>query len=527
MSKRLLFALAPALAIVALLLASNGVAQITTSDTCQCYKNSFSDYAPFGVPDFDQKQSNWFIMTGPPPVQKWTHCGPVALANCLWWYDSKYDTCQPPPNICNSYHLLDPFGHWDDHDAQNVIPFVDSLAKYARTNIAGSGTNVFDLASGAQAWLDSTHVSTYYTVRVQPVDPVFGYDWIRAQVVASQNVILLIGFWQESMTGYCERIGGHYVTVAGTSTDPLDSALCISDPYFDNSEPLAHAPSIHNDAQYISGPHGTRYHDHYQVSPLTCMMFPPQQFRAQLTGYPVNAGSALFFAGLNNFDPAVPSQNPTGTPIHAVLEYTIVICPITPDTDNDGIPDQLDNCPDKYNPDQSDGDADGIGDVCDNCSHIYNPNQSDVDADGVGNVCDNCPKVFNPDQLDTDGDLIGDACDNCPLISNTTQTDTDVDGVGDACDNCPNNYNPDQKDTDHNGVGDACCCVGNRGNVNMIGIIDLGDLSALVSFLTSGGYVPPCPEAANVNGFGIVDLADLSSLVSFLTGGGFVLIPCP
>jgi hypothetical protein len=36
------------------------------------------------------------------------------------------------------------------------------------------------------------------------------------------------------------------------------------------------------------------------------------------------------------------------------------------DMDNDGIEDFLDNCPQKYNPDQSDVDKDGLGDVCDN-----------------------------------------------------------------------------------------------------------------------------------------------------------------
>ena len=36
-----------------------------------------------------------------------------------------------------------------------------------------------------------------------------------------------------------------------------------------------------------------------------------------------------------------------------------------PDTDEDGIPDYYDNCPNTYNPDQEDSDDDGIGDVCD------------------------------------------------------------------------------------------------------------------------------------------------------------------
>ncbi len=71
------------------------------------------------------------------------------------------------------------------------------------------------------------------------------------------------------------------------------------------------------------------------------------------------------------------------------------------------------------------------------------------------------------------------------------------------------------------------CCVGKRGNVNMVGAVDLGDLSALVSYLTGGGYILPCLTAANVNGVGAVDLGDLSALVSYLTGGGYVLQNCP
>jgi glucose/arabinose dehydrogenase len=73
----------------------------------------------------------------------------------------------------------------------------------------------------------------------------------------------------------------------------------------------------------------------------------------------------------------------------------------------------------------------------------------------------------------------------------------------------------------------AACCVGKRGNVNLSGTVDLGDLSALVSYLTGGGYAIPCPTSADVNGAGGVNLADLSALASYLTGGGFALINCP
>ena len=59
-----------------------------------------------------------------------------------------------------------------------------------------------------------------------------------------------------------------------------------------------------------------------------------------------------------------------------------------PDSDGDGVPDGVDNCPTVYNPDQTDVDGDSIGDVCDNCPIDYNPGQTDEDHDGIGDVCE-------------------------------------------------------------------------------------------------------------------------------------------
>jgi hypothetical protein len=75
--------------------------------------------------------------------------------------------------------------------------------------------------------------------------------------------------------------------------------------------------------------------------------------------------------------------------------------------------------------------------------------------------------------------------------------------------------------------GGLSCCVGKRGNVNGQGIVELADLSALVSYLTGGTYVPPCPESTDVDGNGKVELRDLSALINYLTGGGYVLPSCP
>ena len=58
------------------------------------------------------------------------------------------------------------------------------------------------------------------------------------------------------------------------------------------------------------------------------------------------------------------------------------------DTDADGVPDRLDNCPLTSNPDQADADLDGVGDACDNCRTTPNPDQADADLDGVGDVCE-------------------------------------------------------------------------------------------------------------------------------------------
>ncbi len=73
------------------------------------------------------------------------------------------------------------------------------------------------------------------------------------------------------------------------------------------------------------------------------------------------------------------------------------------------------------------------------------------------------------------------------------------------------------------------CCWGIRGNVNSdwTQAIDLGDLSALVAYLTTGNtFFVPCLEEANINGAGTIDLGDLSYLVSYLTGAISPPPPC-
>jgi hypothetical protein len=140
------------------------------------------------------------------------------------------------------------------------------------------------------------------------------------------------------------------------------------------------------------------------------------------------------------------------------------------DRDGDHVPDEIDNCPNDYNPDQSDYNSDGIGDRCDVCSTATGGPDDDDDGDGIPNECDACDnrlpddnhdgvpdaceqlndggtQVINPidggcpmceacakgPAHDEDGDLIADACDPCAIDPGVT-IDVDMDGVGDTCD---------------------------------------------------------------------------------------------
>ncbi len=188
------------------------------------------------------------------------------------------------------------------------------------------------------------------------------------------------------------------------------------------------------------------------------------------------------------------------------------------DGDSDGIADVCDNCPENYNPIQEDIDNDNIGDVCDNCPIYYNPGQENADGDENGDVCDNCIDDYNPDQLDTDDDNLGDVCDNCPNNFNPSQEDIDSDNVGDSCDNCIDIYNPDQQDSDGDNIGDACDYV--CGDADGDGIINIFDVTFIISYLYLDGPPPDPLEAGDANGDGTINIFDVSHLISYLYMGG-------
>ena len=252
------------------------------TQTTLYFKPSYADYAPSGVPDFDQKQwgaRNW---TNPfPPVNTWSYCGPVAVANSLWWLDSEYEPNPiPPPTINDGFPLVTAYGHWDDHAPQNVQPLVDDLAFLMDTNgqrfgplppHQHCGTEVHEMTNALNEYIYRQGLDWKFYVHLQKAPD---FPWIEGEIKKCQDVVLLLGFWQfNPYTQQWVRVGGHYVTCAGV--DSTNMMLAVSDPYIDGAEmglcpgmvlpppPHPHTgipETLHNDALYVS-------HDFYQVGP--------------------------------------------------------------------------------------------------------------------------------------------------------------------------------------------------------------------------------------------------------------------
>jgi len=138
-------------------------AEEVTPPSSWYWKPAQVDYAPSGVPDFDQRQVGTYQWKD--QMDAWSHCGPVAVANSLWWLDSEFEP-NPirPPIINDGFPLVQTYGQWDDHDPLNVPWLVEHLAFLMdtdgrRTGLVHSGTNVHDMEAGLAHYLSWTGVN--------------------------------------------------------------------------------------------------------------------------------------------------------------------------------------------------------------------------------------------------------------------------------------------------------------------------------------------------------------------------------
>ncbi len=149
-----------------------------------------------------------------------------------------------------------------------------------------------------------------------------------------------------------------------------------------------------------------------------------------------------FVANSNDCDDTNPFINPGALEVAGDgIDQNCDGSDLIVDQDMDGFPDNFDNCPENFNPNQEDADMDGVGDICDNCVNVANPDQAipvywlDLDGDGYGdstfvNSCDGGQGLFlaeelvgingdcndnnaniNPDAIEIANDLIDQNCD--------------------------------------------------------------------------------------------------------------------
>lgn len=129
--------------------------------------------------------------------------------------------------------------------------------------------------------------------------------------------------------------------------------------------------------------------------------------------------------------------------------------PCKRDKDNDGVPDDMDTCPDEPGTSKTKGcpdrDQDGISDKNDKCPDEAGTSLTggcpDTDGDTILDKDDECPTEKGLAAFkgcpDTDGDGIADKEDECPNEIGTLENkgcpviDTDKDGVADKEDKCP------------------------------------------------------------------------------------------
>ncbi len=157
-----------------------------------------------------------------------------------------------------------------------------------------------------------------------------------------------------------------------------------------------------------------------------------------------------------------------------------------PDADLDGIADNKDGCPEvagtaKFNG-CPDSDDDGVADHQDNCPNTPGIRRfrgcPDTDEDGIADPVDICPTIAGVEALDgcpdADMDGVTDADDACPQLAGVKEAngcpDADLDGVIDPNDKCPE-IPGDAKfsgcpDADGDGIGDGDdACPSNAGPI--------------------------------------------------------------
>jgi hypothetical protein len=282
-----------------------------------CLRVGFPDYAPHGSPDFDMRQDAW---RWPPDGEdfQWTHSGPAAAADQLWYFDSEATFVLGHP-----YALVTSYGAWGDHDPQNVPPLITDLAGELQTGRLG--TSLEDMVAGLESYIAKKGVAHDFTVFYEkgPTE-----RWMLEESANHEVVILLLGFWQQD-GGEWVRVGGHWVAVC--CLDLIDRYLDLADPFLDRAAfghpgwaygPLPIDPTIHNDAINIS-------HDRYYfaVTSVPGAYWGPAEYAGdELAKVLTNSLGQNFAADLEQYR----GDYADTSPVHVAADYAVVFRPLSP-----------------------------------------------------------------------------------------------------------------------------------------------------------------------------------------------------
>lgn len=168
-----------------------------------------------------------------------------------------------------------------------------------------------------------------------------------------------------------------------------------------------------------------------------------------------------------------------------------------PDFDGDNVGTN-DNCPDTYNPTQSDYNSDGDGDACD----------PDDDSDGVMDGFDTCPQGVLSWTSETITDHDGDGCKD----TTDEDLDDDNDGIPDMTDSCPIGITGASYDLDGDGCKDVedddddGDLVRDESDLCSTGVIDWS--SGTLTDHDGDGCLDDDPEDADDDNDGIADSID-------------------
>jgi len=212
------------------------------------YLSSFLNYAPDGLPDFDQRQDpNW--QTPFLPGTHWSYCGPVAASNLLWWFDSKHsDPTGFPGDGLDDYPLVQRYyPATDDHSTDNVHPLIELVAYYTQTDqYFPGGTTVQGMVDGLTDWFIYTGLHESYTVS-RIVKP----NLVQIQEKVREDCGILLHLYGLELEEIKDGLWRHWIAVAGISED---GRIAISDPFRDVANPDSCGPDYtwHNDPNIVS-----------------------------------------------------------------------------------------------------------------------------------------------------------------------------------------------------------------------------------------------------------------------------------